>query len=73
MYRSGSISSVVRSSSSGVGNSSSSIPTVPCLTSPSLQLNVSNLLSSHISNYYYPGTDFELTKQFIIVLHVMFI
>ena len=41
--RSGSSSSVVGCSSSGVGSSSSSLPAVPCLASPSLQLNFSNL------------------------------
>jgi hypothetical protein len=41
--RSGSSSSVVRSSSSGVGNSNSSLYAVPCLDSPSLQLIFSNL------------------------------
>ena len=37
--RSGSSSSVVGSSSSGVGSSSISLHAVPCLASPSLQLN----------------------------------
>jgi hypothetical protein len=41
--RSGSSSSVVGSSSSGVGSSSISLHAVPCLASPSLQLNFSNL------------------------------
>ena len=36
-------SSVVGSSNSGVGSSSSSSPVVACLASPSLQLNFSNL------------------------------
>ena len=39
----GSSSSVVGRSSSGVGSSSSSLSVVPCLASPSLQLNFSNL------------------------------
>ena len=39
----GSSSSGVGSSSSGVGSSSSSLSVVPCLASPSLQLNFSNL------------------------------
>ena len=39
----GSSNSVVGSSSSGVGSSSSSLHAVPCLASPSLQSNFSNL------------------------------
>ena len=39
----GSSSSVVGRSSSGVGSSSNSLHDVPCLASPSLQFNFSNL------------------------------